>query len=149
MKASFVTTVLKDSGFNATGLVVPPEVIDQLGSGKKPKVVVSLNGYSYRSTVGVMDGRFMLPLAAEHRNAAGVQAGQTLEVTLELDTEPRTVEIPADLAEALAGQPGAAAAFEKLAFSIRKEHVRQVETAKAAETRTRRIAAILAKLNGS
>jgi hypothetical protein len=149
MKTSFITTILKDDEKNATGLVIPAETVAALGQGKKPKVVVTLNGYSYRSTVAVMGGAFLLPLSQERRQAAGVQPGQTIEVTLELDTEPRTVEVPADLAEALAKVPGATAAFDALAFSIRKEHVRQVETAKAAETRLRRIEAIAAKLSNT
>jgi hypothetical protein len=149
VKTTFTTTILKDDAVNATGLVVPPEAVAALGAGKKPKVVVSLNGFTYRSTVAVMGGLYMLPLSQERRAAAGVKGGDTLEVSLELDTEERTVEIPADLAEALAGQVGAAAAFDALAYSARKEHVRQVMEAKAAETRARRIAGIVAKLSGS
>ncbi len=146
MKAIFTTTVLKDEKVNATGLPVPAEVIAALGESKRPKVVVTLGGHTYRSTVAAYGEVFMLPLSAEHRLAAGVQAGDRVEVTLELDTAPRTVEIPEDLAAALEAQPGAQAAFEALSFSIRKEHVRQVESAKAAETRSRRIAAVLEKL---
>jgi hypothetical protein len=148
MPFTYMTKVLKDTEFNATGLPVPPEVVAGLQSGKKPKVIVSLNGHTYRSTIAAYKDVFMLPLSAENRNAAGVKAGDMVEVTLELDTEPRTVEVPADLAQALAAKPGATQAFDKLAYSIRKEHVRQVETAKAAETRQRRIAAIVAKLGG-
>ncbi|NTV35408.1 MAG: DUF1905 domain-containing protein [Anaerolineaceae bacterium] len=149
MKTTFSTTVFKDDKFDATGLVVPPEAIAALESGKKPKVIIFLNGYTYRSTVAVMGGVYMLPLAREHRLAAGVNAGDTVDVTLELDIEPRTVTIPPDLAAALAEIPGAAAAFDTLAYSIRKEHIRQVESAKAQETRTRRISNIVTKLSGS
>ena len=94
-----------------------------------------------------MGGLFMLPLSQERRAAAGVKGGDTLEVTLELDVAPRTVEIPLELAAELAKKPGAAAAFDSLAYSMRKEYVRQVESAKALETRQRRIAAIVAKLD--
>lgn len=146
MQTTFTTKILKDTEVNATGIVVPPEAVAALGAGKKPKVKVTLNGYMYRSTVAVMGGLFMLPLAAEHRNAAGVQAGEHVEVTLELDTEPRVVVIPDDLAAALETKQGARAAFDALSYTMRKEYVRQVETAKAAETRNRRIATILAKL---
>lgn len=149
MKTTFTTTVLKDEGVNATGLPVPAEAVAALGAGKKPRVKVSLNGYTYRTTVATMGGVFMLSLSAENREAAGVQAGQTVEVTLELDTEPRTVEVPDDLAAALAMAPGAREAFDALAFSARKEYVRQVETAKAQETRQRRIAGIVAKVSGT
>jgi hypothetical protein len=146
--ATFSTTILKDDEKNATGLVVPPEVTAALGSGKKPKVVVHLKGYSYRSTVAVMGGLYMLPLSQERRAEAGVMGGDTVEITLELDTEPRTVEIPEDLAAALAKKEGASAAFDALAFSARKEFVRQVLEAKAQETRERRITGIVAKLAG-
>lgn len=137
---------LELGGKTATGIQVPAEVIEALGSSKKPAVRVTIKGYTYRSTIAVLDGKFMLPVSAEHREGAGVKAGDMLEITLELDTEPRTVDVPEDLAAALAAKPGARAAFDALAFSIRKEHARQVETAKAAETRQRRIEGIVAKL---
>ena len=146
MSATFTTPVLKDQEKSATGLQVPAEVITALGKGKKPPVKVSLNGYTYRTTVAMMGGVFMIPLSAEHREAAGVKAGNEVEVTLELDTEPRTVAIPDDLAAALAQTPGATSAFDELSFSVRKEYVRQVESAKAQETRERRIVGIVAKV---
>jgi hypothetical protein len=146
MKTTFTTTIFKDSEVNATGIEVPAEAIAALDSGKKPKVKVTLNDYSYRSTVAVMGGAFLIPLAAEHREAAGVKAGDTLDITLELDTEPRTVDVPDDLAAALK-EHDAAAAFDQLAYSKRKEFVRQVVTAKAQETRDRRIAKIVAELS--
>ncbi|MBK9049710.1 MAG: DUF1905 domain-containing protein [Chloroflexi bacterium] len=146
MKATFSTAIVQAEGKNATGIRVPAEAIAALGTHKKPKVVVSLNGYSYRSTVAAYGDVFMIPLSAEHRGAAGVQANDMVEVTIELDTEPRTVEVPDDLATALAEKVGAAAAFGALSPSARKEHVRQVESAKAPETRARRIATIVAKL---
>ncbi|HEY0070209.1 MAG TPA: YdeI/OmpD-associated family protein [Chloroflexia bacterium] len=149
MKETFTTTILKAEGLNATGIRVPGEVISALGSHKKPKVKVSLNGYTYRSTVSAYGDVFMLPLSQEHRAAAGVQAGDEVEVTLELDLEPRTVEVPDDLAAALAEKPGATAAFDALSYTMRKEYARQVNEAKAQETRTRRIAGIVAKLGNS
>ena len=91
----------------------------------------------------------MLPLSAENRGAAGVTAGDKVEITLELDTEPRTVAVPEDLAAALSRKRGAKAKFDGLSYSARKEYVRQVESAKAQETRNRRIAGIVAKLGGS
>jgi hypothetical protein len=149
VKTTFTTNIMKDDEKNATGLVVPSEAVEALGAGKKPKVKVSLNGYTYRSTVAVMGGLFLLPLSAERRQAAGVKAGDRVDVTLELDTEPRIVDIPADLAAELAKQPSAATAFDALSTSVRKEYVRQVESAKALETRNRRIAGIVAKLGGA
>jgi hypothetical protein len=147
MRTSFTTTVSQDDNTTATGLQVPEEVVNTLGSGKKPKVKVSLNGYTYRSTVAVMGGAYWIPLSAEHRNAAGIKAGDLIEINLELDTEPRTVEVPPDLSAALQ-QGSATAAFDSLSYTLRKEYVRQVESAKAQETRERRIAGIVAKLNG-
>jgi hypothetical protein len=149
MQATFTTTVVQAEGKNATGLQVPAAAVAALGSQKRPKVSVSLNGYTYRSTIAAYGDVFMLPLSAEHREAAGVKAGDQVEVTIALDTEPRTVAVPDDLAAALAAQPGATAAFDALSYTLRKEYVRQVESAKAKETRDRRIAGIVAKLSGS
>jgi hypothetical protein len=146
MKATFTTTVLQEEGMNATGIRVPAEVIASFGAKKRPPVVVGIGGHTYRTTVAAFGDVFMLPLSAENRTAAGVKAGDEVEVTLELDETPRTVDVPADLAAALAEKPGATAAFDALSYSARKEHVRQVETAKAQETRDRRIAGIVAKL---
>lgn len=147
MKATFITTVVKDDQVNATGLPVPPEAVAALSTKKRLPVKVTLSGYTYRTTVAPYGDLFMLPLSKEHRQAAGVEAGDRVEVTLELDTEPRTVEVPADLAAALAAQPGARPAFDAQSYTLRKEAVRQVESAKALETRNRRIAAIVAKLS--
>lgn len=144
-KVTFVTAVQQAEGKNATGIRVPSHMIVALDSGKRPKVKITLNGYTYRSTVAAYGDVFMLPLSQEHRDAAGVQAGDEIEITLELDTEPRTVDVPAVLAAALA-ENGVQDAFAALAYSARKEHVRQVESAKAEETRQRRIAKIVNNL---
>ena len=146
MQTTFITAVTQEEGMNATGLPIPAEAVATLDSGKRPKVKVSFNGYSYRSTVAAYGDVFMLPLSKEHREAAGVQAGDEVEVTLELDTEPHTVEVPDDLAMALE-EGGVTAVFDALAPSKRKEHVRQVTSAKAEETPQRRIAKIVASLN--
>ena len=135
---TFKTTVIQAQDMNATGFAVPPAVVETLASGKRPKVRVTLKGYTYRSTVAAMGGQFMLPLAAEHREKAGVKAGDRLDVILELDTAPREVEVPKDFAAALK-KAGARAAFDALAYTHRKEHVRAIEEAKAPETRARRI----------
>jgi len=149
MAIIYTTTIQKAEGLNATGLRVPSEVIAALGTQKRPRVRVSLNGYTYRSTVAPYGDVFMLPLSQEHRAAAGVSAGDEVEVTIELDLEPRTIEVPDDLRAALSEKPGATEAFEALAFSRRKEFVRQVEEAKAQETRQRRIAKIVSDLGNS
>lgn len=148
MKITFTTAVTQEEGMNATGLPIPAEAVATLDSGKRPKVKVSFNGYTYRSTVAAYGDVFMLPLSKEHREAAGVKAGDEVVVTLELDTEPRTVEVPDDLAMALE-EGGLTAVFDALAPSKRKEHVRQVTSAKAEETRQRRIAKIVATLTDS
>ena len=145
MKETYTTTVLQAEGMNATGLSVPAEVVAAFGQGKRPKVKVTLNGYTYRSTVAAYGDVFMLPLSQEHRAAARVEAGDVVEVTLELDTEPRTVEVPDVLAAALA-ENDVRDAFDALSYTMRKEHVRQVESARSEETRQRRIAKIVAAL---
>lgn len=128
------------------GIEIPPEVIEALGAGKKPPVRVTLNGFTYRSTVAVMGGRFMVGVSAENRKGAGVAPGDAVDVDIELDTEPRVVVLPADLEAALGAKAGALAAYEAQPVSARKEVVRQVEEAKSQETRDRRIAAIVARL---
>lgn len=138
--------ILALHGKTATGIEVPPEVITALGSSKKPAVVVTLNGFVYRTTVGVMGGRQLIPVSAEIRAGAGVAAGDTVEVELALDTEPRQVEVPADLAAALATEPALREAFERLSYSQQRQHALAVEGAKAAETRQRRVDGVLAKL---
>ena len=149
MKTKFSTKIVKEKENNATGIQVPAEIITAMGSGKKPKVKVTLNGYTYRTTVAVLGNAYMLSLSSENRQAAGVKGGDTLDVTIELDTEPRTVEVPEDLSSALSSNPGAREKFDALSYSARKEFVRQVESAKAAETRQRRIAGIAAKISDS
>lgn len=143
----FRTTVLL-GGKTATGVEVPAEVVAALGAGRRPPVRVSIGGHTYRSTVAFMGGKFMLPISAENRAGAGVAAGDEVEVDLEPDTEKREVEVPADLAAALAGDAGAAQAFDRLAYSHRLRHVLAVEGAKTPPTRERRIAGVLTALRG-
>ena len=138
----FRTTILP-ARKTATGICVPAKIIESLDSGKKPAVKVTIGNYTYRSTVAMMGGEFMIPLNADHRNAAGVEAGYEVDVVLELDTEARTVEVPEDLKMALAGKSGALETFEALAFSKRKEFVRHVNDAKTPDTRSKRIAGIV------
>jgi hypothetical protein len=124
-------------GKTATGIQVPDAIVEALGSGKRPPVVVTLGGYTYRTTVAPMSGAFWIPLAAEHREAAGVQADQAVDVSIELDTAPREVPLPDDLAAAFGDD--VRTKFDGLAFSHRKEWVRWVEEAKKPETRATRI----------
>lgn len=135
----FRTTIVQ-SGKNTTGIQVPEEVMEALGAGKRPAVTVTVNGYRYRSTVASMGGVAMVSLSAEHRAGAGVAGGDEVEVDLELDTAPREVEVPADLAAALDAEPAARSTFDGLSYSNRSWHVLQVTGAKTDETRRRRIA---------
>jgi hypothetical protein len=137
---------LESSGGTTTGVVVPSEIVEALGKGKRPPVTVTINGYTYRNTVAVMGGQFMLGVSAEHRAGAGVAAGDVIDVDLELDTAPREVSVPPDFAAALDGEPAARAFFDSLSYSNRSWHVLQVEGAKTQETRQRRIARSLEML---
>lgn len=131
---------------NNTGIEVPPAIIDAMGGGKRPAVSVSVNGFAYRSTVGVMGGRFLVPFSSDKRAASGINGGDAITVDIDLDTAPREVPIPDDLAAALAAA-GVREAFDALSPSARKAHATQVESAKAAETRARRIDAVVSKLS--
>ena len=135
-------------GKTATGIVVPPAVVEALGSGKKPAVTVTINGYSYPSTIASMGGRFLLPVSAEVRSGAGVAAGDEVDVEVVLDTSVRAIAVPDDLAAALKAAPAAQKAFDALSNSNKKRHVLSVEGAKTAETRERRIAKAVAELGG-
>ena len=134
------------NGKTATGIEVPSSVIESLGGGKRPAVVVGFSGYSYGTTIGVMGGRYLIPVSAEHRAAAGVQAGDKLKVTLTLDDAPRDIEVPSDLAKALKQSPGARRTFDALSPSNRKRHVLSVTSAKTDETRERRVARVIEEL---
>ncbi|MEU7743637.1 YdeI/OmpD-associated family protein [Nonomuraea sp. NPDC049158] len=138
--------VVELGGKTATGIEVPTEVVEGLGGSRRPAVSVTINGYGYRSTVATMGGRYMLPLSAENRQGAGVAAGDEVEVTLELDTAPREVAVPADLATALDEAPEAKRFFEGLSYSRKLRYVLQVEGAKKAETRQRRVADTITRL---
>ncbi|OZD33385.1 hypothetical protein CH252_37260 [Rhodococcus sp. 06-1477-1B] len=138
-------TTLSQMG-NNTGIEVPSEVIDGLGGGKRAAVVVDVNGFTFRSTIGAMGGRSLIPFSSDKRASTGLSGGDAITVELTLDTAPRTVEVPSDLAAALA-DAGVREAFDALSPSARKAHVTTVEAAKAAETRTRRIEAVVAKLS--
>jgi hypothetical protein len=133
-------TTIQQTGKNTTGIPVPDDVVSALGSGKRPAVTVTVNGYSYRSTVASMGGVSMVSLSAEHRAGAGVAGGDEVEVDLELDTAPREVTVPDDLAAALDEEPAARTTFDGLSYSNKSWHVLQVTGAKTDETRQRRIA---------
>jgi uncharacterized protein DUF1905/bacteriocin resistance YdeI/OmpD-like protein len=142
----FSTTVLL-GGTTATGLVVPPEVVEALGAGKRPAVRVTVGGHTYRSTVAPRGGQYLIPLSAERRAAAGVAAGDEVDVDLEVDTEPRTVEEPPELTAALDADPEARRRFDAMSYSHQLQHVLAVADAKTEGTRERRIAAVLAAMH--
>ncbi|MFF2716755.1 YdeI/OmpD-associated family protein [Streptomyces sp. NPDC058011] len=131
---------------NNTGIEVPEDVVEALGAGKRPPVNVTVNGYAYRSTVAPMGGRYLIPFSSDKRKETGIAGGDAIEVELTLDTAPRTVEPPEDLAAALAAAPGAAEAFAALSPSRQKAHITSVEGAKTEATRERRIAKAVAEL---
>jgi len=137
--AAFRATI-QLGGKTATGIEVPDDVVAALGSSRRPPVRATIAGYTYRTSVASMCGRFMLPVSAAVRDAAGVAGGDEVDVELELDTEPRVVEVPEDFAQALTGDAEAGRTFEGLAYSHKLRHVLAIEGAKTDATRQRRIA---------
>jgi hypothetical protein len=135
----FRTTILQ-AGKTATGIEVPEAIVTALGSGKRAKVLVTINGYTYRNSVAPMGGVYMIGVSDEVRRAAGVAGGDVVDVELELDTAPREVEVPPDLAAALDAEPAARRTFDALSYSNKSWHTSQVAGAKTDETRQRRLA---------
>jgi Domain of unknown function (DUF1905)/Bacteriocin-protection, YdeI or OmpD-Associated len=133
-------------GKTATGIEVPPDVVAALGGGKRPPVAVTINAHTYRTSIGSMGGKSLLPVSAQVRQDAGVSAGDELEVEVVLDEAPRTVDVPADLAAALAGDDAARSAFDALSYSHQLRHVQAIESAKTEQTRQRRVEKALADL---
>lgn len=127
------------TGKTATGIPVPDEVVEALGSGKRPAVRVTIGDYTYRSTIANMGGQYMIGASAEVRAATGIAAGDEVNVDIEVDTAPREVTVPADLAQALDAEPDARRTFDGLSYSNKRWHVLQIEGAKTDETRRRRI----------
>lgn len=134
-------------GKTATGIQVPAQVVEGLGSGKRPRVRVTINEYTYRSTVAPMGGVFMLPVSAEVRERAGIAAGDEVEIDVQLDTEPREVTLPPDFAAALDGDVDARQFFDGLSYSNKQRLVLAIEGAKTNETRQRRIVTTVSKLH--
>jgi hypothetical protein len=126
-------------GKTATGIEVSADVVETLGGGKRPPVTVTVGGHTYRTTVAPMGGRFMIPLSAENRAASGLSAGDEVDVEITLDTAPREMKAPDDLAEALRGSPEAEAFFQSLSFSHKRSYVDWIVGAKQDETRRRRV----------
>lgn len=140
----FPTTIFQIG--NNTGIEVPERIIEALGAGKKPAVVITVNDYTYRSTVAVMGGKYLIPFSSEHRKNSGIKGGDAVKVTLLLDTEPRTVEIPEPFHTKLKKNKKALQAYEKLPPSGKKKVVTLIESAKTEATRDTRIDKILSSL---
>ena len=139
---------VQQHGKTATGIEVPAEILAALGGGKRPKVTVTLNGFSYPSTVGSMGGLSLIPISAEVRERAGVAAGDEVDVDIVPDSAARVVEVPEDLAGALSREPAAREAFGQLSYTGQRRYVQLVEQAKTAETRQRRIDKAVSELSG-
>lgn len=134
----FRTTVQLE-GRTATGLLVPPDVVTALGDSRKPAVTVTLNGFTYRSTIASRGGRFLIPVSADIRRQSGVAAGDEVDVDVELDAAPREIAVPDDFAERLDAEPAVRDFFDALSYSNKSAHTLSIDQAKTAETRARRI----------
>ena len=131
---------------NATGVEIPADVMKALGSGPRPLIAVTINGHTWRSRAASMRGQQLVGISAANRAASGIAEGDVVEVDLELDTEPRVVPVPADLAMALNEDPEASAAFDRLPYGLKRKHVAAIEEAKTSEVRERRIARLVATM---
>jgi hypothetical protein len=144
-KISFDTTILQTG--NNTGICVPDEVVEKLGAGKRPPVNVTVNNYTYRNTIAVMGGKFMIGVSADIRSKTGIKGGDKVKVTLELDTKPREVEVPADFQQLLDKNPKAKQFFETLSYSNKQRYILPIGQAKTEETRQRRMENSIADLS--
>jgi len=140
----FTTTIVGEG--NKAGIEVPEQIVEGLGAGKRPPVVVTINGQSYRSSIAVMGGKYMVGVSSANRELIGAAAGDTVEVGLEVDTQPRVVEVPDDLTAALDAEPEARTFYGTLNYSAQRRYVEPIGDAKTAETRARRIAKMIADL---
>ena len=144
-KLSFDTTILQIG--NNTGICVPDEVVKKLGAGKKPPVHVTVNDFTYRNTIAVMGGNFMIGVSADIRSKTGIKGGDKVKVTLELDTKPREVEVPADFQQLLNENPKAKQLFDSLSYSNKQRYVLPMGQAKTEETRQRRMEKAIIELS--
>jgi hypothetical protein len=135
------------SGKTAAGIEVPANVVAALGSSQRPPVRATINGFTYRSSVASMGGKFMLGVPPEFREGAGVVAGDVVDIDLELDTEPREVSIPPDFAAALVRDARAKRTFDAMSYSNKRRLLIPIEAIKSPEARARRIAKTVAMLS--
>ncbi|WP_433296374.1 YdeI/OmpD-associated family protein [Actinoplanes sp. CA-030573] len=141
-----ITLELQRTGGNTTGFHVPDDFVTELGGGGRPKVVATVNGFSFSSSIAKMGGSYWLGVSAARRAEGGLTGGETYDLDIELDTAPRVVEVPDDLRAALDAEPAAEAAWRKLSYSHQRQHVEAITSAKAPETRARRIEKAIAQL---
>ena len=134
------------AGKTATGVEVPAKVVEGLRSTKRPLVRVTINGYTYRSAIAPMGGTYMLGISEDVRNQAHVSAGDAVDVDVELDTEKRDVEVPPELAKALAREPKAKKYFESLSYSGKNRLVAPIANGKTPETRAKNVARAMQEL---
>ena len=140
------TATVQLAGKTTTGVTVPPEIVDALGAGRRPKVRVTIGDHTFRNSVAPMNGSYLLGINADVRQQTGVAAGDTIEIDLQVDTEPREVAVPADFAAALDRAPDARRCFDQLSYSNQRWHVLSIEGAKTDTTRQRRIERSIALL---
>lgn len=155
MAISFTSVIAQADGMTATGIPVPDAVVARLGAGKNPPVTVSLRPagsdaewYGYRISIATRDGQYIMSFSSAHRAASGLGVGDEIDVSLDLDTTPRTMVIPEDLASALT-TAGALDTFLALSYSRQRGHIEPVEAAKAIDTRQRRIEKIVAEVTAT
>lgn len=141
-------TVINSAGKTAAGIVVPEEFVEALGGGRRPKVRVTAQGYTFRTSIAPMGGVFMMPITNETRAGSGLVPGEVADFEIELDLEPREVAAPADLAAALAADGAAREAFERLSYSNKRRLTMPIEAIKSAEARARRVERTIAELRG-
>lgn len=146
MTALQFRALIRLDGRTATGIEVPASVLGALEGGKRPAVSVTIKGHTFRTSVGSMGGRALIPVSAAVRTQAGLAAGDSVTVTVERDQAPRNVTVPADLAAAMSKAPATRAAFDKLSYGVQRRHVESVENAKTDETRMRRVRKVVDEL---
>ena len=134
------------AGKTAAGVEVPEKVVLGLGSTRRPLVKATINGYTYRSSIAPMGGKYMLSVSNEVRSRTGVVPGETVDVDVELDTDKREVEVPPELAKALAKDAKAKKHFESLSYSRKYALAAPIANGKTPETRERNLAKAMAEL---
>ena len=143
-----LTVELEATGGTTTGFRIPDEAVDGLGAGRRPKVVATVAGHAFRTSIARMGDAYWLGVSAARRAEAGIAAGEVHELEVVVDDAPRTVEVPEDLGAGLAADPAAAEAWSRLTYSAQRAHAESVAGAKKPETRAARVAKVLAALRG-